>query len=243
MGFRVSDQPNVTADPIDGTLYAVWVAYRDPNVSMPDRKKTAGVYLSRGTPDAMSWTAPIIINGDYPDRYQFMPWVQVSRDHVVHVTYGAAILGGNGTTQVAAFYTQSMNRGASFSTPPWILNNSAGFLAASFMGDYQATSIGGYTSNSGTIMAAWTDTSGVIGTPNPVGTITPDPERAASFGTFNPCGVGGNYAITQSTGAGIVPGTNLVPNSRCNDGAMIVLLTSPYPSSIGSTTGNSLQPL
>src|SRR5207253_4605842 len=85
-GFRWTQSPVIAADPMDGTLYAVWIAFRQDN--MPT---TSAVYLSRGTPDATSWTDPVIINNDFPTSFQYMPWVQVSPDHVVHVTYGAAV--------------------------------------------------------------------------------------------------------------------------------------------------------
>ena len=83
--FRWSDPPNIAADPVDGTLYAVRVQYRVPNFNA-----TAAVYIARGTPDASTWTTPIILDNSQPGEFQYMPWVSVSSDHAVHVTYGAA---------------------------------------------------------------------------------------------------------------------------------------------------------
>jgi hypothetical protein len=149
-GFRWADTPNITADPLDGTLYAVWVAYRTPN--MP---ASAAVYLSRGTPDASSWTSPVLVyNNPNPNLFQYFPWVVVSQDHVVHITFGAGVTSNMGLAQ---FYVQSTDGGNTFSTPFQLSNGVFG--ASGFMGDYQAIDIGGYTGGQGTIMTTWTDTS------------------------------------------------------------------------------------
>ncbi len=180
--FPWSDSPNIAADPVDGTLYTVWVAYRTASDN-----RTGRVYLSRGSVDAMNWSPPVMVdpNDAYPLNFQYFPWVQVSKDHVVHVTYGAAAPGGNGTTQVASYYVQSTDSGQTFSAP--IQLSDAVFAAFSFMGDYQASSIGGYTNNGqGTILTTWTDTSngedrwGRFGTfqfptPTPTPPTTPTP--------------------------------------------------------------------
>ncbi len=168
--FRWSDDPNVAADPADGTLYAVWTAYR----SSTGDPSTAGVYLSRGTPDATVWTPPVLVNNDFPNKFQYYPWVQISPDHVVHVTYSAVAPNGNSNTEMAHFYVQSTDRGQTFSTP-FRLNelNSGIYGARGFMGDYEAMNIGGYTSDGqATILAAWTDT--YVGNEN----------RWGRFGTF-----------------------------------------------------------
>src|SRR5207247_602444 len=141
---------------------------------------SAAVYISRGTPDASTWTAPIPVY-DNPNAsiFQYMPWVQVSSDHVVHVTYG----GGTTTnTTLAEFYVQSTDRGATWSAP-FQLSNST-FTPAGFMGDYQADSVGGVGLGTGTIQTTWTDTTGgenqwarmgtfTQGTPTPTFTGTP----------------------------------------------------------------------
>src|SRR5207249_10864804 len=143
-GFRWTDAPNIAADPVDGTLYAVWVAYRTPG-----SPASAAVYLSRGTPDASSWTAPVLVyNNPNANIFQYMPWVQVSSDHVVHVTYGS---GTSSNTTLAQFYVQSTDQGATWSTP-FQLSNST-FIPTGFMGDYQAASVGGVGQGIGTIRA------------------------------------------------------------------------------------------
>ena len=42
--------------------------------------------------DGTSWTvpSPLYDNPD-PGLFQYMPWVQVSRDHVVHASFGATV--------------------------------------------------------------------------------------------------------------------------------------------------------
>src|SRR5439155_14073700 len=78
-----------------------------------------------------------------------------SRDDVVHVTYSGGTTANN---VLAHFYVQSTDRGATWSAP-FQLSNST-FSPASFMGDYQAASVGGVGLSTGTIQATWTDTTG-----------------------------------------------------------------------------------
>ncbi len=136
-GFRWSDEPNVTADPVDGTLYAVWLQYR-----VGDNNRTAAVYLSRGILNGgfLTWSQPTIVDNSYPNKYQFLPWVRVSRDHTVHVTYGAALPSGTLNREVGKFYVQSTDGGNSFSAPFWLTETY--IQAATFMGDYDAMDIG-----------------------------------------------------------------------------------------------------
>ena len=70
-----------------------------------------------------------------------MQWVQVSRDHVVHITYGAAAPNGASDHQVTQFYVQSTDGGQTFSVPFQLSNNV--YESTGFMGDYQASSVGG----------------------------------------------------------------------------------------------------
>lgn len=174
-GFRISDAPNVTADPIDGTLYAVWTAYRSSNGD----KTTAAIYISRGIElgeKGIAWETPVVVYPDYPNKFQFFPWVQVSRDkapgtlfHTVRLTFGAAVPSSTNNRDVAKFYVESTDGGRTFS-PPYLLSGTA-YQAAQSMGDYDADSVGGYNGSTGTLMTAWTDTRG-------------GPERYGRFGTF-----------------------------------------------------------
>src|SRR4051812_37793292 len=51
---------------------------------------------------------------------------------------------------------------------------------------------------------------------------------AAPAGPLDLCGPNGQYVITQSTGAAIVPGDTLVPGSRCNECTTTVALPFIY---------------
>jgi len=206
--FRWSDTPNITADPVDGTLYAVWVQFRTANVST-----SAAVFLSKSTNDGTSWSTPVIVDNANPTKFQYMPWVQVSEDHVVHVTYGAARPGGASNSDVAQFYAQSTDQGATWSSPFQLSNN---FTAnASFMGDYQASSVGAFNYNAspqvsgnGSILATWTDTTG--GNRNQWG-------RIGTFNVNDPIPLTcDTYTYITSTGASLIQGVTDIGN-HCDD--------------------------
>lgn len=204
-GFRWSDAPNVTADPVDGTLYAVWAEYRGNYTD----KITAGVYLSRGIDLGQGdivWSDPVLVDNSAPNKYQFFPWVQVSKERAtgslygtVRVTYGAAAPSGTLNRQVVQYYVESTNGGQTFSQP-YPLSVTA-FYANSFMGDYNADSTGGYDGSNGRILTAWTDTSsgaqdrwGRVGTfpqVEPTATICPiqfaDVPQGSTFYPFIRC--------------------------------------------------------
>ncbi|HUS16975.1 MAG TPA: S-layer homology domain-containing protein [Chloroflexia bacterium] len=230
-GFRWSDTPNIAADPTDGTLYAVWVQYR-----LPDAPTSAAVYLSRGSADATTWTTPIIVDDSNRTKFQYMPWVQVSPDHVVHVTYSKAV---TNNASLAHFYTQSTDGGETFAAP-FQLSNST-YPAVYFMGDYQAASLGGYGAGGGSLLATWTDTSagedqwGRVGTfsmGSPTPTVTGTPPTATRTRTPAPsptavptaCG-GGNYAVSTATTT-LVPATDDTGN-HCED--CTTTLPLPFP--------------
>ncbi len=82
-GFRWSDTPNITADPVDGTLYAVWVQYR--TASTP---ASAAVFLSgdRGA----TWSAPFQLSDITYAPTGFMGDYQALSVNPIHGT--AAIL-------------------------------------------------------------------------------------------------------------------------------------------------------
>ena len=184
-GFRWSDTPNVAADPgTDGLLYAVWTAFRV--AGQPD---TAGVYLARTTDSGVNWTAPVLVDNSQPAKFQVFPWVTVSLDHVVHVTYTAAAPGPGGPTQIAHYYVQSSDGGQTW-TPPFQLSTTV-YTAAGYMGDYEANQAGGYSANNASILTTWTDTSSGTnrwarigtfstagGTPTPTVTGTPPTRHA-----------------------------------------------------------------
>jgi hypothetical protein len=234
-GFQWSASPNITADPVDGTLYAVWTDYRQTNAY-----STASVYISRGTDDGIggiSWTPETLVY-DNPNiyAYQYFPWVQVSKDHVVHVTFGSEAPGDD-PNHLVAYYVQSTDDGATFS-PPFPLSDV--FDVFNFMGDYQAMSIGGYDSNTGTIMTTWTqahidpntrDRWGRLGTFPMAGTPVPTPTSTPAV-----CPPGPDYTYTSSTST-LVPGTTLVPGSQCNN--CVAPITLPFPFTLYDSSGES----
>jgi hypothetical protein len=164
-GFRWNSTSTIAADPVDGTLYGVWVDMRQPNTNT-----SAAVYLSRGAPDGSTWTTPVIVNNDFPTKFQYMPWVQVSPDHIVHVTYGAAAPSGTGNSQVSQYYVQSTDGGQTFSTPFQL--GSAVYTTVGFMGDYQALHVGGLSPAGGAMLATWTETTGGENHWGRIGTFT-----------------------------------------------------------------------
>jgi plastocyanin len=240
-GFRWNDTPNITADPVDGTLYATWIQRR-----APDDDTTAAVYMSTSMNDGTDWSTPVIVDNSHPHKFQYMQWAEVSRDHVVHVTYGAAAPGGSTDQELTQFYVQSTDQGKTFSAPFQLSDNV--YLASGFMGDYQAISVGGDSGGGYSIFTTWTETSSgenrwgrigrvTVGTPTvtPTGTPpTPTQTRTRTdtatrtntpTATATICG-GGQYVISQSTGS-IVPGTADVGN-HCDDCNTYVPLPFSY---------------
>jgi hypothetical protein len=163
--FRWNSTSTIAADPVDGTLYAVWVDLRQPNTLT-----SSATYLSRGAPDGSSWTTPVIVNNDFPLKFQYMPWVTVSPDHVVHVTYGAAAPSGSSNSQVSQYYVQSTDGGKTFSSPFQL--GSVVYNTVGFMGDYQAVQVGGLSAAGGSILATWTENTGGLNHWGRIGTFT-----------------------------------------------------------------------
>jgi len=145
--FRWTPGPTIAADPVDGTLYAAWSAYRQPGVPL-----SAIIYLAGSTDNGASWSEPVIIDTTQAAYYEFEPWVQVSPDHVVHVTYQAPTTTAQ---RVSHYYVQSTDRGATWSARflLGVVDQSVGIV----QGDFQATGLGGYDGSHGTILASWED--------------------------------------------------------------------------------------
>src|SRR4051794_9065017 len=69
------------------------------------------------------------------------------------------------------------------------------------------------------------------GVPPPVDTSPPKPTYTPTFTSTRtpaPCGSGSNYAVVQSSGVALVPGTALVAGSQCDECSVSVTLPFPF---------------
>ena len=162
-GFRWSDTPNITADPADGYLYASWIAERTAGAPT-----SSAAYVSSSSDEGATWSAPVIADNTDITKFQYMEWLKVTPDHTVHLTYSKSV---GTTSQLAHFYVQSTDRGLTWSAP---FQLSATFAPTGFMGDYQASDIGGFTGGSGVIFSTWTQSQGTGATE----------DRWGRFGSF-----------------------------------------------------------
>ena len=208
-GFRWSDAPNITADPSDGTLYATWIAYQTPDVP-----GSAAAYVSRSTDEGGTWAAPLVADPADATAFQYMPWIKVTPDHTVHLTYSKQV---GSPTQLGHFYVQSTDQGATWSTP---FQLSATYAPTGFLGDYEAADLGGYAAGAGGIMTTWTQSQGsgatedrwgrfgtfVLATPTPTVTGTPPTPTVTNTPTSTTTAVPSNTAtMVPSNTATVVP--------------------------------------
>ncbi len=146
--FRISAAPNVAADPITGKLYAVWSAYRTAG------RLNAGIYLATSVDDGKIWSVPQLVSPTTLQD-QFLPWVTVSSNHMVHITWGDS---RNDSANVAYdwYYADSLDGGATFEGPVRLSSvSSAGDYNPGFQpvaGDYAAS----YASDD-SIYTTWSD--------------------------------------------------------------------------------------
>jgi hypothetical protein len=203
--FRWTPAPNIAADPVDGTLYSVWLAYRQPNTPT-----SAAIYLSRSTDNGASWSAPVVVDNNGPYIFQFVPWVQVSPDHAVHVTYQAAT---SVVDVIGHFYIQSTDRGATWSTP--FALSLQGHINGAVQGDFQATSLGGYNGSQGTILTSWEDElgTGVRSGTFPLGGGTPSPTSTPTHAPTNTSTRTATPALPTFTSTIAPPSSTPVPPS------------------------------
>jgi hypothetical protein len=199
-GFRWSDTPNIAADPSNGDLYVVYTAYRTANTN-----NSSAIYLIKSTDEGNTWSAPTIpFNDPNPTNYQYFGWVQVSKDHAVHVTYSSS-QGADAT--LAHFYTQSTDGGNTFGTP--FMTSPGTYGPGFFMGDYEGAFIGGRTAGSASIVVGWTGCADAAGT---------NENQWAIIGTFPEAACGTYSASTTpvSSATFIYPGVNDTGN-HCDD--------------------------
>ncbi len=240
-GFRWGDAPTITADPTDGTLYMSFISLRTAG-----NTSSAATYVARSSNNGATWSTPVIVDNSQPTRYQYFPWIAVSKDHTVHVQYGAQASAT--ASNVAQFYAQSTDLGVTWSAP-FMLSN-ASYTATGFMGDYQGMDIGADAGSNGVIFPTWTDvTNGerrwgrlgtfLQGTPTPTVTGTPPTATqtrtptqtptatgtSTPTATVNPCLVS-TYTFATGT-ATIVPGT-VNTGSACDDCDTAITLPFPF---------------
>ncbi len=207
LGVRWSDMPNITADPVDGTFYAIWTQYR--TASTP---ASSAISLSKSTDNGNTWSTPVIpFNNPNGSIFQGWGWVSVTPDQTVHVTY----LGGTtSNTAVAQFYVQSTDGGATWTAPFQLSSGTFGAFGTTT--DYEANSVGGYTGgNAGSILAAWASSTHnarigtfVLGpTSTPTSTATPcSPVPCTSTPT--------NTSTNTNTPTNTLPPTNTFTVTR-----------------------------
>jgi hypothetical protein len=148
---RAGSLPAAAADPVSGTIYAVWedARYRTDG--------TNDAVMSRSFDGGLSWTAPQRINPgsttDHVDHYNVT--VAVGAHGVVQVAYRRRDESGKGplyTPAIDTYYQQSTDGGSTFTAPLKVnITPSNAYYDAfsrdgSFEGDYnQIASAGGYT--------------------------------------------------------------------------------------------------
>lgn len=230
LGVRWSDTPNITADPNDGTFYAIWTQYRTANTSA-----SAAIYLSKSTDNGVTWSAPVIpFNNPNPNLFQGFGWVKVTPDHAVHVTYLGGVVSN---TTVAQYYVQSTDRGVTWSTPFQLSSTTFGPFGTTT--DYESVDAGAYTGGGGSILTTWAESSHfarlgtfVLGTPTPTFTGTPPTATRTPTLTVTPtitstpCGTSANYTVATAT-ATIAAGTADIGN-HTDDGATLINLPFTY---------------
>ncbi|PZS01389.1 MAG: hypothetical protein DLM69_05015, partial [Candidatus Chloroheliales bacterium] len=153
--FRTNAAPNVAADPLNGHLYAVWAQYRQHGNTQ------AGIYLATSTNEGNTWSSPtpVLTRTDVmaqPD--QFMPWVSVSPDHRVHITWGDSYEGANNYNNINYnwWYIDSTDGGATFEAP---VKLSSAISSGTWDPGYYPQ-IGDYSANyvtADTLYTTWTD--------------------------------------------------------------------------------------
>jgi len=143
----------------DGTLYVAW-----SNRTGDPTNGHAVVLVTKSTNGGLSWSAPVVA-GNVSGRSAFFASVTTNPSGKVDVAFLAlddvptGTAPGVGVVHYDAYFTQSTNGGASFSSPVVISSassdpdgSSTNSLAAQFLGDYITA-----VADSSHVYAVWTD--------------------------------------------------------------------------------------
>lgn len=150
--------PSFTIAP-DGTLYVAW-----GNRTGDPTNGHAVVLLAKSTTGGLTWTTPVVA-GDVSGRSAFFASVAADPHNHVNVAFLAmddvptGTAPGSGVVHYDAYFTQSTDGGATFSTPLTISTatsdpdgSSTNSLRAQFLGDYITV-----VADTSHVYAVWTD--------------------------------------------------------------------------------------
>lgn len=120
--FRVPNRAYLAVDPVDGTLYCVYMDTTRMLCSFPSGSCVSfdvDVYFTRSGDQGTTWTVPKVINGvDTLPYDQFFPWIEVDEDHRLHLvfydTLGASHTDQDAEAQLRTRYAYSTNAGNSW---------------------------------------------------------------------------------------------------------------------------------
>jgi hypothetical protein len=145
-----SEFPQLAAAP-DGTVYMVYVA-RPEGRELDD----GDVFIIRSEDMGARWSAPIRVNDDHTDRFQFFPSVAVDPKGVVHVMWGD-FRQDPAESWYHIYYSRSEDRGRSWLENTRVTdfpsNPNFGFPNGLFIGDYFSIK-----ATEADVYMAWADT-------------------------------------------------------------------------------------
>ncbi len=195
---RAYSFPAMAVSAGNGYAYIVWADYRHGD---------ADIYFVRSTNQGVSWSEPIRVNDDplSNGRDQFFPWVAVSPNGDIHVSWYDRRDDPNNHLYYA-YYAVSQDQGVTFQTNQRVsvaaANPSVGFMG-DFIGDYGGIAVGPTT-----VFPAWVDTRlgnqdiyAAKGETHGAATPTPSPTPTAIAGTCRNAVINGDFEAGGSQSA------------------------------------------
>jgi hypothetical protein len=188
-----SEFPQLAVAP-DGTLYMVYVA-RPEGRELDD----GDVFIIRSEDMGARWSAPIRVNDDQTDRFQFFPSVAVDPKGVVHVMWGD-FRQDPSESWYHIYYSRSEDRGRSWLENTRVTdfpsNPNFGFPGGLFIGDYFSIK-----ATEADVYMAWADTRlGEFGPLNQkIGFARIRPVASPSIFVSPPLGPAGQDVIIQGS--------------------------------------------